>query len=171
MSPRPGVVATRRTAITGAVGGALVLAACDAGDPGATPSPTPFPSTAATSAAPDDPDQALVDQVVAELDELIAFTAAAAARRRTGPWPAAFETLHRAHRDVLTDDALDEATPPEIRGSAKEVAQQVGRRERRAQQQLAEWALAAQSGPLARLLASMSAALAQQLASPVGVVG
>jgi hypothetical protein len=161
--PLPGVVATRRTALAGAVGSALALAACDGGEPAASPSPT----AASTSLAPADPDQALVAQVVAELDELIAFTvAAAAARRAVAAWPAAFETLHRAHRSVLTEE---EAQTPatRVRGSAGEVLDRVTRREERARRQLAEWAVAAQSGRLARLLASMSAAVAQQLASPI----
>ena len=171
MSPRPGVLATRRTAIAGVVGGALALGGCDGGDPTGDSSGTPSPTAATTTAAPADPDQALVDEVVAELDELIGLTAAAAAaRRRIAPRAAAFEALHRAHREVLTDDELDEDSSPSVTGSAKALDTRITRRERQAQARLAEWAVAAQSGPLARLLASMSAAIAQQLVSPVPAV-
>jgi hypothetical protein len=162
VSPRPGLSATRRTTLAGALGGALLVAGCDADEPGSAPSP----SAAATTPTPDDPDVALVDEVVAELDSLIALTeAAAAARPGIGRWPRALATLHRAHRDVLTDDET-EAAPPPSRGSAAAVLRQVTARERTAQERLADWAVAAESGPLARLLASMSAAIAQQLATP-----
>ena len=162
MSPRPGLSATRRTALAGALGGALSVAGCDADDPGSAPSPTPEDTTPTS----EDPDLELVDEVVAELDALIAFTeAAAVARPAIGPLPSAFARLHRAHRDVLSDDESD-ATPPAIRGTASAVLRQVTSRERDAQQRLADWAVAAESGPLARLLASMSAAVAQRLAAP-----
>ncbi len=109
--------------------------------------------------------------MVAELDALIAFNeAAATARPAIGAWPAAFAALHRAHRDVLSDDAIEAPSPP-IRGNAPAVLRQVTSRERGAQRRLADWAVAAESGPLARLLASMSAAVAQQLAVPVKAAG
>ncbi len=50
-------------------------------------------------------------------------------------------------------------------GSAAEVRATVVAREARLETSLASAALAAQSGPLAALLASMSAAVAQQLAA------
>jgi hypothetical protein len=159
--------ATRRTALAGALGGALATAGCDVDDPASTPSP----SAAGTTQTPDDPDQALVDRVVTELDAMIAFTdAAAAARPGIGPWPAAFATLHRAHRGVLSADETDAPTP-RIRGNGPAVARQVTRREQGAQRRLADWAVEAESGTLARLLASMSAAIAQQLSAPVRAAG
>lgn len=167
MSRRPGPAATRRTALAGALGGVLVVAGCDADDPASTPSPT----AETTTQTPDDPDEALVDEVVAELDALIAFNeAAAAARPAIGPWPTAFATLHRAHREVLSDEGFS-ATAPQIRGNARAVGRQVTSREQAAQRQLADWSVAAESGPLARLLASMSAAVAQQLSAPARGVG
>jgi hypothetical protein len=45
------------------------------------------------------------------------------------------------------------------------LAARVLRREERAQRRLADWAVEARSGALARLLASMSAGVAQQLAA------
>ena len=167
MSPRLRLPATRRTALVGAVGSALVLAGCEgSAPPAAAPSPTSSPTTATSEAVPDDPDEALVATVVAELDELIAFTSgAAAARPRISAWPAAFETLHRTHRAVLTDDEEEDTGPARVRGSAQEVVGRVTRREEQAQRRFAEWAITAQSGQLARLLASMSAAVAQQLSS------
>jgi hypothetical protein len=172
VTPRPpgrGPIATRRTALAGTLGGALALAGCDAQDPSSEPSATSTPSAgqAARTATerPEDPDAALVDEVVAELDELIAFTAAASRRPGAGRRPArAFERLHRLHREALTDG---DAEPPEGRFAfqGRDVVQLVTRRETAAQRQLATWAVAAESGPLARLLASMSAAIAQQLAA------
>ena len=172
MSPRPGLVATRRTALAGVFGGAVVLAGCDADGSRTTASSGASPAAATTSAAPEEPDQSLVDQVVAELDELIAFTAAAAAARpRIGPLPSAFEALHREHRAVLTDEPLDLAEPTRVRGPANDLRQRLTRREAAAQRQFASWAVAAESGPLARLLASISAAIAQRLAAPVKALG
>jgi hypothetical protein len=165
VSPRTGRSATRRTALAGALGGALFVAGCDADDPASAPSATPEDTTP----TPEDPDLALVDEVVAELDALIAFTSgAAAARPRISAWPAAFETLHRTHRAVLTDDEAEDTTPARVRGSAPEVVARVTRREEKAQRRFADWAITAQSGQLARLLASMSAAVAQQLSSADG---
>jgi len=167
VSRRPGLKATRRTALAGALGGLLVGAGCDADESASSATPTPT----STTPAPEDPDQALVDEVVAELDALIAFNeAAAAARPAIGPWPAAFASLHRAHRAVLSDEGFS-ATAPQIRGNARAVGRQVTSREQDAQRRLADWAVAAESGPLARLLASMSAAVAQQLAAPPRGVG
>jgi hypothetical protein len=169
VSPHRSLVTSRRTALVGvvgsAVGGALVLAGCEGGDPPASaPTPTSSAPTATPEAPPEDPDESLVAAVVTELDELIAFTsAAAAARPKIAAWPA-FETLHRTHRAVLTD-AEEEAGLPRVRGSAPEIAERVTRREEQAQRRFADWAVEAQSGRLARLLASMSAAIAQQLAS------
>jgi hypothetical protein len=164
--PAPGVAATRRVALAGALGGALALAACDSDGPGAEPSTTSPTSTTTATEPAEDADAALVDDVVAELDELIAFTAAAAAARpEIAAWPTAFERLHRAHRAVLSDDT-GQAEQPAVTGTPQAVVRLVTRREQAAQRRLADWSLAAQSGPLARLLASMSAAVAQQLAIP-----
>ena len=171
LTPRPsgrGLAATRRTALAGTLGGALALAGCDALDSSAEPTTNSTPSAGealeTTNEPSEDPDAALVDEVVAELDELIAFTSAASERPGTGPVPKAFERLHRLHRDVLADGA-DE--PPRGRFSlqGRDVGRLVTRRETAAQRQFATWAVAAESGPLARLLASMSAAIAQQLAA------
>ena len=104
--------------------------------------------------------------MVAELDELIAFTSGAAGcpAARISAWPAAFETLHRAHRAVLTDDEDEEPHRARVRGDAQEVVAQVTPREAAGRSgRLATGPSTAQSGPLARLLATMSAAVAQQL--------
>ena len=78
------------------------------------------------------------------------------------------EDLHVAHRAVLTEDPVSPATRPAPSGSVAKVERLVRRREGSAQRQLADWSIAAESGALARLLASMSAAIAQQLAAPEG---
>ena len=134
------------------------MTGCDLGDP---PAADP-PSASAAPAA--DPDAALVEAVIAELDELVALvTAAAAARPGLAPGLAAYAALHQAHRSTLPDREGEPARP-RISGSAGEVADRVRRREGQARRRLADWALAAESGALARLLASMSAGIAAQLA-------
>ena len=108
--------------------------------------------------------------VVAELDELIAFTSgAAAARPRIAAMaggvrdaaPGAPRGAHRRRRRGRR------TRPRPWIGAGRWIGRSPDR-EGQAQRRLAEWAIAAQSGQLARLLASMSAAIAQQLASSGG---
>jgi hypothetical protein len=91
-----------------------------------------------------DPDGSLVDEVVSRI------TATAALAARTPQLIA----LHTAHLDAL------EAAPP-VPGTAP--LPQLRRSERELQRFLVDASVRAQSGPLARLFASMSAALAQAL--------
>lgn len=156
MRPVPGPGATRRSAIGGVLAGAAVLTGCDV-DPRSADPVSPSPATVA------DPDSALVDAVVAELDELVALvTAATDGRPVLAPQLAAFAALHQAHRSVLPDrDAGPQR--PRVAGSAREVADRVRVRELQARARLADWAVAAESGALARLLASMSAGIAAHL--------
>lgn len=136
----------------------MVLAGCDLDPPAADPPSSSSPTTSA------DPDTALVDAVVAELDELVVLVTEAADRRpRLAPELAAFAALHQAHRSVLPERDGD-ATVPRITGSPRAVGDQVRRRELQARSRLADWSVAAESGALARLLASMSAGVAAHLA-------
>jgi HPt (histidine-containing phosphotransfer) domain-containing protein len=129
----------RRSALGLGVSGLVALSACDGpGDPAA-----PGPSHAA------DPDVALVARVRAEI--------AAAHRLASAAGSADLVALHRAHLEAL------DAEVPDARPVRDVPADAVRRREQRLQQQLADAALAAASGALARLLASMSAAVRQQL--------
>ncbi len=159
MRPVPGPRATRRTAIGGALAGAVALAGCDLDPPAADP-----PSSSSTATTSGDPDTALVDAVIAELDELVALVTEAADRRPLlAPELAALAALHQAHRDVLPERDGDVAVP-RITGSPRDVGDLVRRRALQARSRLADWAVAAESGALARLLASMSAGVAAHLA-------
>ena len=159
MRPVPSPRATRRTTIVGALAGTVVLAGCDAGRP------DPGPAGRSAPAAGADPDEALVAEVSAELDELVALVAVAAARRPLlAPDLAAFSALHQAHRATLPEQDA-EPPRPRVTGSPAEVATQLLRREEQAGRRLADWALDAESGALARLLASMSAGVAVHLAA------
>jgi hypothetical protein len=110
-----------------------------------------------------DPDQELAEQAAAEVAGTLALAAAGAARsRRLARLLRGVLTTHEAHLAAL--EAPGEDVPaPALPGSSTQVVEQVLRRERLSQRRLAEWSVAADSGQLARLLASMSAAVAQQL--------
>lgn len=127
--------------------GAVVVAGCDDGSDGsggAAPTPAPDP----------DPDVALVDGVLEELDRALRLASAAGA--------VDLVALHRTHIEAL------DGTPPAPGPRRRVDAAAVRRRERRLQAHLIEAAVAAESGPLAGLLASMSAAVAQRLAGAHG---
>ena len=135
-----------------------MLAGCDPDPSADDQQPTPAP------AAETDPDTALVDAVIAELDELVALVTGTARRRPLlAPVLATFAALHRAHRAVLPEREADPTTP-RVTGSVEQVAARLRQRELQAQRRLADWSLAAESGALARLLASMSAGIAAHLA-------
>ena len=126
----------RRTALALGVAGLAVLTGCDDHDsePGATPTP--------------DPDEALVATVVAELS--------VALRAATHAGEGDLVQLHRAHLRALESAPHDSASGRMPNLSLRE-------REKVLQAGLANASMAAQSGELARLLASMSAAVSQQL--------
>jgi hypothetical protein len=155
----PRSVPTRRTALGGALLGLGALAGCDLG------SSSERPSGRGASAA--DPDAALVDRVVDELDELAALVRRVGSRFEVLSVPmTALGSLHAAHRRALA--GADEA--PAGTGTATVrlagPADALGRvrvREGQAQRRLVDWSVAAESGALARLLACMSAGVAQQL--------
>ncbi|HEU5035851.1 MAG TPA: hypothetical protein VFT70_02520 [Nocardioides sp.] len=133
----------RRAAIglaaAGLAAGASAVAGCDDGS---------APASGPTPAA--DPDVALVDEVMRHL------RVAERVARSAGEDDLA--ALHRAHLEALDGTA---STGGAQRTSAPGV---VRTQEQKLRTQLASAALAAESGALARLLASMSAAVAQQLA-------
>jgi hypothetical protein len=155
---------TRRGALVGTLA-VLTTAGCDAVSPappsGTGPGTTPSTTPEGTAA---DPDEALVEDVRASLDEAAVLVASAVAARpglREELVP--FGTLHVRHLRALDGDVARGRTP--VRGDAATVRDTVRAREARLETSLADAALAAQSGPLAALLASMSAAVAQQLAA------
>jgi hypothetical protein len=156
---RPPLAATRRTALGGALLGL-----------GATGCRLDRPSTrrgAAAATAEQDPDAALVDEVLAELTALSRLTASVARQVPALRGAArALEDLHRAHREALGDE-LPAPAPAGVQRppDAAAALRLLRRRELQAQRRLVDWSVAARSGALARLLASMSAGVAQQVAT------
>jgi hypothetical protein len=146
--------ASRRTALAGsvaAVAGGL-LAACDA-----TSSPSgPAGSGPATSAA-EDPDAGLVDEAAAGTRQALALLVALPHRDREAV--GGLRELHRAHLGALDAPARPAGHP------ARPTLAEVRRAESALQRRLAHLAARAESGPLARLLASMSAGIAAHLAA------
>lgn len=132
----------RRTALSGLAGltGLVVVAGCDDKD---TPTTAPTPSP--------DPDTVLVDRVLRHLAKAERLALSADQR--------ALANLHATHIAALEGTP---ATPP-APGHAP--VTDLRRHEQRLQHQLANAAAKAESGDLARLLASMSAAVSQQLAA------
>ena len=135
----------RRTTLAVAAG-VVVLSGCDDGDPGDPADPT------GSAAATADPDVALVDGVLAELDRAQRIAAAAGADDLVA--------LHAAHLEAL---GATSTTPLPAPARPRDLA----RHEQQLQTHLVEAAVAARSGALAALLASMSAAQSQVLAQPV----
>ena len=152
---------TRRTTLGGALLGLGVVAGCDFDPPGdGVP--------AGASRPVEDPDSALVAQVVRELTRVADLVAATGARSRGLRAPLAeLRALHVAHGAAL--GATIETTTRAAGRPGTLVA--VRTQERRLQSRLADSSVAAESGALARLLASMSAGVAQALTQlPAGAV-
>jgi hypothetical protein len=130
--------------------------------------------SAGTGAPGQDADAALVDHVRSELTDVLAVvtaagSASASLRARLRP----FRELHRAHLAVLSDAHGTGASPTSTpaptarqdgRSAPAAALHQVLQRERLTKARLADAAVSARSGTLARLLASMSAAVAQRVA-------
>ena len=134
----------RRTALTlGAV--AIAASGCDDGD---SSDPADAPSSTPSSTPPADPDTALVDAVLSDLGRAEALALGAGFADLAG--------LHRAHIE-----ALDGPEPSSPAGRASR--ESVRRAEQRLQKQLVHASVVAESGALAQLLASMSAAVSQRL--------
>jgi hypothetical protein len=174
VAPRA-AAATRRAALGGALATLAAVSACDlaqpadpAGDASGAASPTPSGEAAGApsgngSASAEDPDAALVDEVLADLGELAALVAAGS---RFAPLRApmrALAALHAAHLEALDGEPAGQQSPGVRFAGPAEALRQVRVREQQAQRRLADWSVAAESGALARLLASMSAGVAQHL--------
>ena len=159
----------RRTALTGALGGiaATVLAAgCDTGDDlgenDATGSPSPSPSVA--QEPEQTPDEALVDDVLAGLGAAVGVLQAARRFKQLRPTVAPVLHAHRSHAEVLEGDlgGTDPASRPADLSAAVEA---IRVSETQLQASLVDAAGRAESGALARLLASISASTTQHLAT------
>ena len=156
--------ATRRGALVGTLA-VLTATGCDAVAPSQPVEPGPAGDRSAQTADTEaDPDEALVAEVRADLARAsVTITSAIGARPGLRSELAPFGTLHARHLQALDGDRPRGRRP--VRGGSTAVRTEVRDLEGRLQDALAAAALAAQSGPLAALLASMSAAVAQQLAA------
>jgi hypothetical protein len=168
----------RRTALAGVFGSvaATVLAAgCDHGDdigsPPASSSPSARSSSSPSSSAPAaTPDETLVDSTIEQLNAALGVLVAArrfpALRRPLAPLVRA----HRRHVEVLEGELQAGVSPTPTDPAA--ALQAVHHSERRLQGELVAAAGRAESGALAKLLASMSASVTQFLvALPPEVAG
>ncbi len=175
LASRPPRTTRRRVLAVGVATGSVVLggSACDlvagTGEPGAsgpeTPPTTPPPTSSATSTADDDDvDQRLAGRVADDISSTLAVvTAAGRGRRQLARRLRGLARTHRAHLEELPGG--DDPGRVQVRGDDGAALRRVRAAEKRLQRRLAEAAVAAESGPLAARLASMSAAVAQQLAS------
>ncbi len=167
VAPPPAPVSTtRRGLLLCGAGAGLLLAGCSADD---GPAPAPGRSLSpATTGGPDGADETTDDaDLVGQAREALAAAAAlVAASRRSVPALrvplAPLLALHEAHAEAL-GQPLDLPRPAPRPAPADPLLGLVRDREEQLQARLADLALAADSGALARLLASMSAGLAQRL--------
>ena len=155
--------ATRRTALTASGIAALALVGCTADGQAASSTPGGSTSSTASQGAAPQPDQLAVDRAT-ELSRLLLAEAEAAT---PGIDPGgSFAALHSAHLAALeraSGGSYSGAPSPTPTGPPATRAR-LRRRELAAQRELAHLAAEAESGALARLLASMSAGIAAHLA-------
>ena len=182
---RATAVASRRTALGCGILALTAVSGCDLALDGESPgepvgATTEAPSDGrdpqATATASGDPDTVLVDEVLAELGTMVDLvTGAAVSSPRLRVPLTALRELHLAHAAALQTDPDSPTatpsptdTPSALSGGAGATRARVTSRERRLQRRLADWSVAADSGTLARLLASMSAAVAQHVVHHLG---
>lgn len=163
--PRPttSAVASRRTALGGALAGLVALSACDT-DTSSSGGPAIGASTGATvrTGTTDDPDAALVDQVASRiLGTLGTVLDVRSASRRLRPTLTPLVRLHEAHLSELDAGRQKPQTGSPTGGT--DIAG-VRAAESQLQRQLTDASVGAESGALAEALASMAAAVAQHLA-------
>jgi hypothetical protein len=160
--PSPAPRASRRAVLgSGAVAGVGLLAVvtgCGTDDSRRT-----GPTSVEPSAPAVDADSDLVTRVVAQVTSALALAKATGAafpalRPLTGP----FVALHRAHLDELGKSA--DGGKRHVGGAADTGRERLLRAETELQGRLVDAALAAESGALAQVFASMAAALAQRRA-------
>jgi hypothetical protein len=165
----------RRTALAGAFGSvaATVLAGgCDHGDdlgsPPGTSSPSPKSPSSPLSASSSDaaartPDEALVDGTIEQLTAAYAVLVSARRFRALRRPLAPLVLARRRHVEVLDGHLAHGVAPTPADPAA--ALQAVRRSERQLQGALVDAAGRAESGALAKLLASMSASVSQHLAT------
>ena len=140
----------------------LGLAGCTSDGSTSTPPPTGSGESSATEPAAADPDQVALDRAVAITTDLLAALEGAP----PGLDPAGrLAALHTAHLEALHDATGASATPTApVPAGTRLTPARLRRRELRAQGELARLAVAAESGALARVFASMSAGIAAAMA-------
>jgi hypothetical protein len=159
----------RRTALAGALGAiaaTVVAAGCDTGDDlgenHATGSPSPSPSVA--QEPEQTPDEALVDNVLVGLAAAVATVQGARRFRQLRPALAPLLHAHRAHAEVLEGELANDSPAPRPADQVAAV-EAIRVSETQLQAALVDAAGRAESGALAKLLASMSASVTQHLAA------
>lgn len=154
----PPLVASRRTTVAAGLAGLVALSGCDL-DPGPDE-----PTSEQTTAPPVDADSELVEQVRTRI--LAALGAVATVRsegRKLRQTLRPLADLHGAHLAALDSEGLDEDLLH--LGEPGPGLARVRAAETTLQRQLTTAAIRAESGALAKLLASMAAAVAQHLAA------
>ncbi len=133
---------TRRTALALGAAGVATLSAC---------SLLPDDVSATSTKVAADPDASLVDEATARISATAALTTQVPQ----------LSAMHAAHLAALEAEPSDipsvSPTPPPA------TASEIRRSERQLKAYLIDASMQAESGPLARLFASMSAAVSQQL--------
>lgn len=154
-SSRPALAATRRTTIAAAA--AVSLAGCRFGPPDDEPDHA--------STTKPDADASLVDEAVqAILQPFGMVHAAAEDHRGLASALAPLVAMHQEHLALLDAHEFTLATRTPIGQRASDALTEIRKAEQRLQTTLADLASRATSGTFARALASMSAAVAQQVA-------
>jgi hypothetical protein len=154
---------SRRTAL-GAFAGTLLATAGMTGCGTAQP-----PRNVVAGGQEEDADTLLLRSVVDEIDSVVALLEAVRRRERSlRPRVDRLLRVHAAHRELLAS-AVDSPAPPAATRRTRAprgreaAATEVTRREERLAARVATAAVDAESGTFARVLASMSAGLRQQL--------
>lgn len=151
---------TRRTALGATLVGLVAAAGCDLDD--LDPRSEPAPPDEAAPSTPPEADALLAESVVVDLLALQVAIGQVRAGQRARFRPLA--RLHRRHLAELDGPAVGEGAPTSAAPTSVVSAASIIRSEQRLQRRLATAAIEAESGELAVVLASMSAAVAQQLA-------
>ena len=165
--PARRVSTTRRGALGGALGLVLV-SACDVDDlrpPEEETTPVPSPTPGATETPEPDADTVLAEGAASGIaSALVVVDGVRRAFPRLRGRLQPLARMHRAHLAVLEPSDDPSSAAPDVGGTPAEALERVRTAEQALQRTLAGAAVEAQSGALARLLASMSASVSQHLA-------
>ncbi len=144
----------------------MLGAGCDTGDDlgetDTTGSPSPSPSVAQEPERT--ADEVLVDDVISQLGAAVAVLQATRRFKQLRPTVAPLLRAHRSHAEVLEGDLASES-PASRPADLSAATEAVRLSETELQASLVDAAGRAESGALAKLLASMSASTTQHLAT------